>query len=219
MAHQKYLYIFLFTILSVKCFSQTDGLPVDDSPSKKVFFSMDYRNGFIRSTEAHVVGFRAGVEVGQKYRLGVGYHYLSSEIIRGIPVMQEGATINTNARVHLRYGSVSAEYILFTSELWQVSGPLILGIGSSYYEPPSNKYPETNRQFTLVIEPAVTAQYNIIPFIGLGTGIGYRFMPAGDGNLRSVFATPAYDLRLKLLMNEVAEALFPNGLWKKKRQE
>src|SRR5258705_7951294 len=181
---------------------------------------MDYRNGLIRSDEAHVVGFRAGVEIKQKYRLGVGYHYLSSEVIRNIPVILENDGIgNTNARVHLRYGSISGEYILFTSELWQISAPLILGAGASYYEPPASKYAETKGKFTLVIEPAVTIQYNIIPFIGIGTGIGYRFMPLGDTNLRPVFATPVYDVRLKLLINEVTEALFPNGLWKKKKHE
>lgn len=219
MQFNKYLCICLFTIVSVKCFSQTDVFPVNDSDSKKIFFSMDYRNGFIRSTEAHIVGFRAGMEFGQKYRLGVGYHYLSSEIIRTIPVMGEDGIINTNAKVHLRYGSVSAEYILFSSELWQVSAPLVVGMGASYYEPPSNKYPETNKRFTVLVEPAITVQYNIIPFIGIGTGIGYRFMPEGDHNLRSAFATPVYDLRLKLLLNEVSEALFPNGLWKKKTAE
>lgn len=180
---------------------------------------MDYRNGFIRSSEAHIVGFRGGLEIDQKYRLGLGYHYLSSEIIRKIPVNTENSTINTNARVHLKYGSISGEYILYNTDLWQVSAPLIMGFGGSYYEPPANKYSETKGQFTFVIEPAVTVQYNIIPFIGIGTGIGYRFMPIGDSNLRPVFATPVYDLRLKLLLNEVTEALFPNGLWKKKQQE
>jgi hypothetical protein len=219
MRYNTYLCACLFTLLSAKCFAQSDVFPVDDSASKKIFFSMDYRNGFIRSDEAHVVGFRGGVEIGQKYRLGVGYHYLSSEVIRTIPVNTENTTINTNARVHLRYGSISGEYILFTSELWQISAPLILGAGASFYEPPSNKYSETKGKFTFVVEPAVTIQYNIIPFIGIGTGIGYRFMPIGDSNLRPVFATPVYDVRLKLLLNEVSEALFPNGLWKKKHHE
>lgn len=218
MLYNKYLFACLFTALSVKCFSQTD-VSIEESASKKIFFSMDYRNGFIRSSEAHIVGFRGGVEIDQKYRLGAGYHYLSSEIIRTIPVSLEGSAINTNARVHLRYGSISGEYILFSSELWQVSAPLIIGMGASYYEPPSNKYAETKGQFTFLVEPALTIQYNIIPFIGIGTGIGYRFMPIGDSNLRPVFATPVYDVRLKLLINEVMDALFPNGLWKKKQRE
>ena len=219
MRHLKYVYLLLFTFLSVKCFSQIDNVPIDDSGSKKIFFSMDYRNGFITSTEAHITGFRAGVELGQKYRLGVGYHYLSSEVVRTIPVNVEAGMINTNARVHLRYGSVSGEYILFSNDLWQISAPLIVGMGASYYEPPSNKYPQTNKKFTVLVEPAVTVQYNIIPFIGIGTGIGYRIMPVGDSSLRPVFATPVYDVRLKLLMSEVAEVLFPNGLWKKKKTE
>src|SRR5215510_5711372 len=109
MPHQRYFYVFLFTFLSVKCFSQTDVLPVSDDASKKIFFSVDYRNGFIRSDEAHIVGFRGGIEVDQRYRLGVGYHYLTSEVIRTIPVQAENdAIVNTNARVHLRYGSISA---------------------------------------------------------------------------------------------------------------
>ena len=219
MWYNKYLFTCLFTFLSVKCFSQTDVMPVDDSGSKKIFFSMDYRNGFITSSEAHITGLRLGVEMDEKYRLAVGYHYLSSEIVRYIPLNAESGMVSTNARVHLRYGSLSGEYILFTSDLWQVSAPLILGMGASYYEPPSNKYAETKGKFTFLVEPSVTVQYNIIPFIGIGTGIGYRFMPVGDSDLRSAFATPVYDVRLKLLMNEVVEALFPNGLWKKKRSE
>jgi len=202
------LWLLLFSLLGF--FSLISlAQPVSDSPAAtrtSIFFSVDYRNSFITSTEAHIIGFRSGLELNNKLRLGIGYNYLTSEIVRTIPIEN---TI-TNAQARLRYGSISAEYVLLNSDLWQITAPLIIGFGESAYVPPANKYGITGKHFTMFVEPSVTIQYNIIPFIGIGTGFGYRFMPAGDSSLRSAFATPIYDFRIKLLMDEIIEAIFPN---------
>jgi hypothetical protein len=194
----------LFTLFSGKCFSGTGNSEGSDSTSKKIFFSVDYRNSFITSTDAHVIGFRSGVELNKKFRLGIGYHFLNSEIIKQISF----DNVIANSQVRLRYGSVSAEYVLLSGTLWQLSMPVILGFGQSAYIAPV-KYGIKEKHFTMFVEPAITFQYNLIPFIGIGTGIGYRFMPAGDTRLRSTFETPLYDFRIKILMDDVIEALFP----------
>ena len=213
----RFLFILSFGFYSCESFAgiYAEG---DEGKIKRTtfFFSADSRNSFITSTEAHLIGFRAGAEINNRLRLGIGYHYLSSEIVRTIPIDE---SIKTNAQIRLRYGSVSAEYVLYDSDLWQITAPLIVGFGESSFIPPASKYGIMRRQFTLLLEPSLTVQYNLIPFIGIGTGIGYRIMPVGDSSLRSTFATPLYDFRIKLLINEVIEAVFPNGLWKKKNAE
>ncbi|HLG35809.1 MAG TPA: hypothetical protein VI757_13080 [Bacteroidia bacterium] len=204
MRNRKVALIFLFTAFAVKSFSAGSD-STGSAVSKKIFFSIDYRNSFITSTEAHVIGFRAGLELNNKFRLGAGYHFLNSEIVKTISIDN---TI-TNAQVRLRYGSMSVEFVLLSKTLWQLTAPLILGFGQSAYIPPSNDYGITEKHFAIFVEPAVTFQYNVIPFIGIGTGIGYRFMPAGDSTLRSSFETPVYDFRIKILIDEVLDALFP----------
>ncbi|MBK5286114.1 MAG: hypothetical protein JJE25_12000 [Bacteroidia bacterium] len=202
---QRFLFFFLFGFFSLNSFAGS-GSDTTASTRTSIFFSVDYRNSFITSTEAHVIGFRTGLELNNKFKLGVGYNYLTSEIVKTIQI----ESTRTNAQVRLRYGSVSAEYVLLSSELWQITAPLVLGFGESAFVPPANKYGITGKHFAMFVEPSVTIQYNIIPFIGIGTGFGYRFMPAGDSSLRSAFATPIYDFRIKLLMDEVIEAIFPN---------
>ncbi len=201
-----YLCIFLFTVFPSKCFPGNEGLP-DDSSAHKFFFTIDYRNSFITSTEAHVIGFRVGKELSKKIRIGVGYHFLNSEIIRTISF----DNVMANAQVRLRYGSMSAEYVLLSGTLWQLTTPVLLGFGESAYVPPV-VYGIREKHFTMLIEPSLTFQYNIIPFIGIGTGIGYRFMPAGGSALRSAFETPLYDFRIKILIDDVMEVLFPRSV-------
>ena len=208
MKNIQFLFIVALGFFSFDSFAGSDS---DSSKHTSFFFSIDYRNSFITSSDAHVIGFRGGAEVNKKFRVGGGYHFLNSEIIKKISI--DGADINTEVR--LRYGSVSAEYVLFTATSWQVTAPVIFGFGESAFIPPVT-FGIRAKHFTLFLEPALTFQYNIIPFIGIGTGIGYRFMPVGDSSLRPTFATPLYDVRIKILMDDVIEALFPNGLWKKK---
>ena len=209
--------IIFFGLVSLE---SSAGSAADTTARTSFFFSIDDRNSFITSTEAQVIGFRIGAEWNNKFRLGLGYHYLSDQIVRSISSLNKTTNVNTmtNADVRLRYGSIFGEYILLSNDFWQVTAPLLIGAGESAYIPPSNYYEITGRHFTLFIEPAVTVQYSFIPFIGIGTGFGYRFMPVGDGSLRSAFATPLYDFRIKILLDDVVEALFPNGLWKKKNE-
>lgn len=218
MNHIRAALIILFTVFGIKGFSAGGDSANADVSSKKIFFSVDYRNSFITSSDAHVIGFRTGLELNNKFRLGVGYHYLSSEIVDSIIALNFITNVNTftTAQVRLRYGSISAEYVLYSRELWQLTAPLILGFGQSAFVPPANYYGISEKHFTIFVEPAITFQYNIIPFIGIGTGIGYRFMPAGDSSLRSTFETPLYDFRIKILIDEVLDALFPDAVEKER---
>ena len=210
MSHCKVALIFLFTVFGIKGFSAGGNSADSNTTSKKIFFSIDYRNSFITSTEARVIGFRSGIELNNKFRLGAGYHFLNSEIVKTISVDNN----ITNAQVRLRYGSVSVEFVLLNKTLWQLTAPVIFGFGQTAYIPPASRYGISKKHFAMFVEPAVTFQYNIIPFIGIGTGIGYRFMPAGDSGLRSTFETPLYDFRIKILIDEVFEALFPDAVEK-----
>jgi hypothetical protein len=212
MKHLLLFYVCVCTLFPAKCFS-VEGGEEPHLPWNRFFFTIDYRNSFITSSDAHVIGFRSGVELNNKFRFGIGYHYLSTEIIETIAFDQA----ITNAQVRLRYGSISGEYVLLNGPLWQLSAPVLLGFGESAYIPPA-RFGTKGKKFTIFIEPAITFQYNIIPFIGIGTGIGYRFMPAGDSNLRPLFETPVYDVRIRILLNDVMEVIFPNGVWKKKTE-
>lgn len=202
MKAHKYLTVLVFAVLGGRCFAQVAG-PDNDSSAHRFFFTIDYRNSFIRSTDAHVIGFRFGREVSKNFRIGVGYHFLNSEIIKTTAF----DNVITNAQVRLRYGSISAEYVLLSGTFWQLSAPVALGAGESAFIPPAI-YGIQEKHFTMFVEPALTFQYNLIPFIGLGTGIGYRFMPAGDNSLRSTFETPVYDFKIKILLDDVIEVLF-----------
>jgi hypothetical protein len=198
--------LLLFTVFALKGYSGS-GI---DSTSKKIFFSVDYRNSFVSSSDAHVIGFRAGLELNNKFRLGVGYHFLNSEIVKTISIDNS----ITNAQVRLRYASISCEYVLLSGAFWQLTAPVIFGFGQSAFVPPSDKFGITEKKFTMFIEPALTFQYNVIPFIGIGTGFGYRFMPAGNNNLKDEFQTPVYDLRIKILLDDVMETIFPGTVKK-----
>ena len=109
-----------------------------DKKKVKPFFQFDSYYSFVGNEKADVFGFKAGVEVNQKWRFGAGYNKIKSDIIEWklLPVEERPYSTTGNivkSQLYLNYYPLLAEYVFYNKDPWQVSLPFTVGYGNSYF--------------------------------------------------------------------------------------
>jgi len=185
----------------------------------KIFFNFTQYNSFINRQSANISGIKAGLEFNKKVRLGLGYGWLNSDIVDKIAIDKNDLSYTTNGQLKFNFISTSFEYEFYTNDSWHLSVPLVFGSGGAHYEYIDRLTRErtSTKDFPIVLfEPTVNAQYNIIDWVGVSGGLGYRFALNASKDYKKNFNSPIYVISLKILFDEIYRDVFPNGILKKK---
>jgi len=166
-----------------------------------VDFRIDTRNSFITHFYARIIGIKLGLDFNKTVKVGVGYNWLSSEIYK--------QNDKNNAQLKFWYLSPYLEYTFYRKEKWELSIPVLLGFGSSFYERinSTGHLVITDKHFMTLYEPYMTGQYKIIPWMGLGFGVGYRLIIIGSKESYSQLSSPIYVLKIKVLLGEIYRSM------------
>ncbi|MFM7016727.1 MAG: hypothetical protein ACKOX3_10415, partial [Bacteroidota bacterium] len=145
-----------------------------DKKKVKPFFQFDSYYSFIGHEKADVFGFKAGVEINQKWRFGAGYNKIKSDIIEWKHLPPEEQSYSSNnivkSQLYLNYYPVLAEYVCYNKDPWQLSIPFTVGYGTSYFSYYDKDY-KTRKIFNhsiVISELGVTGQVKIFKWIGIG---------------------------------------------------
>lgn len=192
-------------------------VPATAQPKEKKqwnpFLVFDSYYSFIGSRSADVWGFRAGIEWDRTWRFGAGYNKLSSDIIEKKVLPSEELPYASNdtvkAQLYLRYFPLMAEYIAYREDPWQISLPLQLGYGQSYFEyfDRQNDSRKIFRRGVLVSQAGVNAQYKIIKWVGLTAGVGYRLMLVNNREIETTMNSPVFAIGIRLFLGEVVRSI------------
>ncbi len=179
----------------------------------KPYFQLDTYHSFIGNKSADVWGFKAGVEWNGEWRFALGYNNIQSDIIeyKKLPESERKYADSSavKAQLYMQYFPVMAEYVFYHKDPWALSVPVCLGYGKSYFEY-FTKEEDRRRIFShgvLVNDIGMNAQYKILSFIGLGVGIGYRFMLVNNPEIDTRFNTPIFSFRIKVFPGELYRIL------------
>jgi hypothetical protein len=186
--------------------------------SRNFFFNFTQYNSFINRQSANISGIKAGLEFNEKVRLGLGYGWLSSDIVDKIAIEKNDLSYQTNGQLKFYFINTSFEYEFYTNDSWHLSVPLVVGAGGAHYEyidRLTRERTSTKNSAVVLFEPTVNAQYNIISWVGVSAGLGYRFAVNGAREYRKNFASPIYNIQLKIFFDEIYRDVFPNGIIKK----
>ena len=90
-------------------------------------------------------------------------------------------------------------------EKYSCAIPVQLGFGKTLFEyrNGSNELKKTNSISIAFYEPAITFEYIVLKYIGIGGGIGFRLMFIGNKRLNDNFTAPFYLLRAKIFFGDV----------------
>ena len=182
----------------------------------KPFFQLDSYYSFIGNKSADVWGFKVGVEWNHKWRFGIGYNKIKSDIVEykklpdnEIPYSHSNTV---KAQLFLQYFPLMAEYVFYDKDPWQITMPLTLGYGKSYFQyyGYSNQTRKIFSHGVLITEPGVYVQYKILKWLGVGVGVGYRTMLINNPEIETKFNSPVFSVRVKLFPGAIIRSLLPN---------
>lgn len=162
-------------------------------------FKWDTQNSFITGKSVKVQSLKAGVTFGSQLTLGVGYHWLQSDIT------QEVKGFTSALPMKMRYMSLFGEFVFYNKGNWEGIIPIQFGYGHSFLQtvPLTGKPTKLYRETVFLYEPNITIEYKFSPWIGIGAGYGYRIMLKNNPNINQNFYAPLYVFRMRILFGEL----------------
>lgn len=207
-----YLLVFLVSFLSLQSQPAIDTIKYSMRQKPVLFGKVGTRNSFIDNNRAEVLGVQLGLNYVNNVRMGIGYNqlYSSASVFdqQFFFKNKNNITESANAHLQLAYFSVWAEYVYYRNHKWQLSIPLQIGMGQAYYKyTVNNETKRFDRNFIFVYEPAVSVEYKIIKWLGVGTDIGFRFIATNYTHLNEKLNSPTYAFKLLIYYNEIYKSL------------
>ena len=170
----------------------------------KFEFRMDSRHSFINQKGVKTAGVKIGIQFAEKLSFGLGYNQLWSPL--SSLILENG--LETKVQLGFFNFSPYVEYVFFKDKKWELSIPVQIGLGSSYYLNQSATGKEKLRkEFVLSYEPAITFQYRLFKYFGVGLGVGYRFMVIRNGELEEKFTSPVYIFKTRIYFQDILRDL------------
>ena len=186
------------------------------------FFTLDNTASFVGGKSATTNELRFGLDFKKKLKLGLGYGQLVSDIVVNKNVVIENAgndsVATVPANLSLSFFSANAEYVFFNSKRWQISTPLQIGVGSTYflyYESDKNGksiQKRTDEGTVLVTGFSAVATYRILRWIGISAGLGYRVGILNNDKVAESFNSPVYTFKFRIFFGEIYKSVFPRGI-------
>jgi len=203
---------------------QREGPLISFKNKPSFFINLDRTSSFVAGKAATTNELRLGLDFKKKVRLGLGIASLASDVV--VPkniVTESGTDSSLNAKLSLTYLTLSSEYTLYDSKRWQVTTPMVLGIGSAYFTYYEWKGDEIltkklDEGGIVLLSPSVIATYRILRWFGISGGIGYRVMLKNNQRIGEEFNSPIYVIRLRIFMGEIYKSVFPRGITGKRSE-
>ena len=210
--------ILLFPLTVFSQFGQSDHVQIiggkcqllDYQNRLKPDFSIDARRTLFQKEWAAVMGLKFGVEYRRIHRLGIGVYFLNTRVFDDvfepeIPGIDE-------LEYEFNYSTIYYDRVLFFNRKWEFGSTLHLGGGKirAFYRNPENQNDriEIDSQDFSTIELSIYGEYNILFWLGVGVGTGYRQVLGAGSDLNSDFSSPIFVVNLQVKMFKLARSFY-----------
>jgi hypothetical protein len=225
--YRYYVTVIILSLLCIRLNAQENQRedPLISFRNKPSFFiNLDRTSSFVAGKSATTNELRLGLDFKKKVRLGIGVASLVSDVV--VPkniVTESGTDSSLNAKLSLTYLTLSSEYTLYDSKRWQVTTPMVFGMGSAYFTYYEWKGSEIitkklDEGGVVLLSPSVIVTYRILRWFGISGGIGYRVMIRNNQRIGEEFNSPIYVVRLRIFMGEIYKSVFPRGITGKRSE-
>ncbi len=170
-----------------------DSIALSFSQKPALIGGLDSRHTFISKRQINLLGARAGLQWGRRFRFSLGYYFMENPFYLN-EIKTDGDTIQS--KLGFSYFALIPEYVLFLNNRWELSMPLYLGFGQSNLS-------KERRGFIMPIEFSLNGSYRILSWMGLSAGAGYRFLPFKNPNLNEKFHNPVYTLGIRFFFDSL----------------
>jgi hypothetical protein len=174
------------------------------TPDPTFIFGFHNRNTFIQSNRTKLYGIVAGLDFNKKLKLTLGV-YSFGKANETLLINNGNFTQDSIYRfINTSNVSLGIEYDYYHHNRLSLSVPLQIGLGNVAYRytgSDKNTKIRIDNYLTIPIEIGTNAYYELLPWVGIKAGIGYR-LTVGPKESRRL-ASPYYNLGLSILLGEI----------------
>jgi hypothetical protein len=137
---------------------------------------LESRYSFINNSATKVSGVRLGLSFRRKLRVGIGYSWLSTDVIdKKLITDVYGNKRFTDQYFKFGYFCYYADFVFHKTKRWQLSVPVQVGTGMYWtqYDDGARSI-KSKKRLLLFYEPGITAQFKITRWLGLGVDVCAR---------------------------------------------
>jgi hypothetical protein len=166
--------------------------------------SINTRNSFVASQRSQVTGYNIGVSFGKKFTVGGGINILNTHIYKIQSFNDDGFTIPMVSKLSMFYMGYFVEYVFYRDKHWELTIPVQLGFGNSFYEYPDpkslskNKLLKADKGIVILYEPGMSVTYDVFDWFGVGIDVGCRLMLKNNRHINQQFNSPMYVFNAKV---------------------
>jgi hypothetical protein len=160
-----------------------------------------------------VGGLKFGVEYRRIHRLGIGIYFLNTRIFDDEVELELEAN---KIEYDFNYSTLYYDRVFYFDPKWEFGSTLHLGGGTieTFFENELNPN-ERNRgpeiDFSLA-EVVAYGEYNILFWLGISAGLGYRTVFGLEYDLGSEFSSPIFVANLRLNLLKLARSYFDESV-------
>ncbi len=200
--------LFVCFFLSATSQPAVDSIKQSLKATPSLYGNIGTRNSFINNNRAQVFGVKLGLNYGAHVRLSIGYHQLYSSpsaFDKKLSYINEQNVLETiDSKLRLFYFSTQVEYLYHQSNKWRFSIPLQIGLGQVFYRYElNNKNKKVDASTIFVYEPAVSIEYKVLKWVGVGADIGFRFIVTDYKQISDKLNSPTYAFKVLVFYNEI----------------
>lgn len=180
-------------------------------------------NSIVNGQPAIFTDIAFGVAFNKRLYFSAGISTLNTEVLSSQIISNASGSYAVNAKLNMVLFIGSAEYVFWKGYPWIFSViPLKVGVGHAYYEyisEPDQKRMRINEHTIITYNPQIYCSFNILTWIGLSSSLGYRFTPFSSAQIHRDLDSFTYSFGIKLFLDPIYDAVFPNGIFKKKKKK
>ena len=176
----------------------------DISDKARFILNFDARRQEVRGSIVRFFGLRAGIQERRNiyalglYGLGDPFHD------KGIRLEDIGRD-SVDVRSTMGYGSATYERILLDTRHWQLSVPVMLGIGNAIvdYKDSTGVYRRYRETRVVPMETGVRASYKLLFWLYLQGGVGYRKVAGPSQLVNKEFSGTTWNFGLSIKFGKI----------------
>jgi hypothetical protein len=168
----------------------------------RVLFNFDFRRTFVNAEPVRFYGFRLGAQ-RNKDIIAIGAYGL------GDPFIESNTTLGPHTGVDVvtdfDFAGISYERLLVDSKRWQIGVPFAIGLGSmrrGYRKEDGVLQPYSVNEL-VPVEVSLHTDYNILYWLFVGVGGGYRYVLAGDRSTTTTLSDWNYYFKIGIRAGEL----------------
>jgi hypothetical protein len=213
----KRLFLILFyCFISLGLFSQPamDTIKLSLKKKPSIYGKFGTRSSFVDNYRTEILGISLGLNYNDRIRFTMGYHTLySSAAFFNNNIYFFNSALNvvdsSQAKLHLNYGSLQAEYVYYNINKWRFTIPILLGFGKIFYQYNGISGKERiNNRFAFTYEPAVSVEYKLLWWLGLSADVGFRFVLTNYKYFNEKINSPTYAFKAFVYYGEIYKRFF-----------